>query len=169
MASDFLQIKIDDRFSQALANAPRNVQVAINAVIQETGEKVFQRIRFRTPRDRGTLAAGWGRRSQEGSVVIFNTVPYVNVLEYGGYPVIPASRNRTLSGGLVRGRAVLGGGYPPRARTVRAPGGEPSMLAGSNVSRQAPTGMVRVTLIEIQPEYIFNLEEALDRALRDAT
>lgn len=167
MAKSFIRFDVDDRFSNALKNAPRRVQDAIVDVIRDTGQEVFLLIKFRTPRDTGKLAAGWTKVATGPQVVISSSVPYVNVLEYGGYPVIPASRKRKNSSGTQHGNAFLGGGYPPRARTVMAADGKPAMLSGSNVSRQAPTGMVRVTLEEIRPKYIQDLEDALEKALTD--
>ena len=98
--------------------------------------------------------------------VIENAVPYITVLEYGSYPVIPVKHKRTGGGGIRRGNAWIGGNYPPGPRTVRAGGSGPKMAEG-NVSRQAPIGMVRITLQELEPEFVFNLEEAIEVALNE--
>ena len=168
--ADGIQISFSDDVTPALAEAPQRIQQAVQAVVQQTADKAFSRIQNRTPRDSGEAASGWRKRQEvpgEGSArtVIENDVAHINVLEYGSYPVIPASRKRTKGGGILRGNAYVGGNYKPGPRTIPAPGGTPEMLRPGNVSRQAPRGMVRVTLQEIQPEYVFDLEEAIDRAL----
>ena len=160
--ADKLEIKFSDNVSPALKGLPKNVSIAIKRVVKETADRVFKRIIDSTPRDRGTAARGWRRRrGKEGAQEFVNNIPYINVLEYGGYPVVPASRAKVKTG-LKRGNAFLGG-HPPKARTQKAPSGSPSMR--TNVSRQAPRGMVRQNLERIQARYAFDLEEAIDRAL----
>lgn len=167
MARPLVSVSFSNTVTPALASAPRRVQEAVATVVQNTSNVAFNRIRSATPRDRGTAAAGWRRRVAGNTVFIENNVDHINVLEYGGYPVIPAWKKRRNPGGLKRGNAFLGGGYPAGPRTVRAPSGDPPMLQRSNVSRQAPRGMVRKTLADIQPQYIFDLSEAIDRALNE--
>jgi len=90
-------------------------------------------------------------------MVIENTAAYANVAEYGGWPVRAAATAKPP--GFIRGAAMLGG-RTPGPRTQRAPGGKPRMT--SNVSRQAPKGMVRATFIELEKPYVADLEEALE-------
>ena len=201
--ADRITVKIPDALRSGLQNLPNEVRDAIAGVVKDIGNLAFTRIKTATARDRGTLAAGWKKkdsRTKSGaSSTISNAVDYVNVLEFGGYPVVstkarkkkgskdassapsagkkkkkkkkkakkPARvigpvQQRTRTGpGFVRGNAILGG-YPPGPRTQVAPGGTPTMV--SNVSKQSPSGMVRQTLGDIQPRFIFDLEEAIDDA-----
>lgn len=161
-----LTINFTDTMGPALQQAPQAIQRAVEAVVRQTADRVFQRIRLATPRDSGQAAAGWSQRTEgtgeQAKRTFVNTVPYINVLEFGGYPVTPARFVRRLPG-IPRGNAVLDGAYPPGPRTQQALGGDPPMT--SNVSRQAPQGMVRKNLAAARPEFLFNLEEAIDRAL----
>ena len=144
-----LEVKVTDTVTPALKTAPARLRQAINGVVQAIGERAFQRIKFATPRDTGNAARGW-RKTVTGNgqtVEIRNDVPYIRVLEFGGYPTNAP------------------GQFPPKARTQRAPAGAPTMR--SNVSRQAPQGMVRKTLQAIEPEFQFELEEAIDRTLNE--
>ena len=129
----------------------------------------FQAAKFKTPADRGTAGGAlsrWKVTSEDGGLtgVVTNDAPHINVLEFGSYPVIPLSKKPRLSGALTRGRAQLGGDYPPGRRTTKARSGIVPMLSPGNVSKQAPFGMIRRTLVEIQPQFIFDLGEAIDRA-----
>lgn len=163
-----LRVEFTDTITPALQNAPALVEQAVQEVVRETGERIFNQIKLSTPRDSGKAAGGWDLSYQQAqggaaaTAVIENDVPYINVLEHGGYPVIPLSRQPRLPG-VRRGRAQLDGAYPPGPRTQRAPGGQPTML--TNVSRQAPQGMVRVAFARAQDRFVFDLEEAIDRAL----
>lgn len=152
-----------DKLTPALSNLPRGANRVISDVVKQTSKRAYDKIRYRTPVDRGVKGGAfskWRKRIKRGGLegVIENDAPYINVLEFGGYPVRKA-RSGT-RGGFRRGKALLGG-LPPGPRTQRAPGGEPRMR--SNVSRQAPRGMVRITLQEIEPQFLFDLEHALDR------
>ncbi len=168
--ADSISITIENPLGPALKRLPQRVQQAVKKVVDDTSQLVFQRIKNDTPRDSGKLAAGWKRTvetKKNGAVsTISNAVPYANVVEFGGYPVIPVvnARPNATGPGLPRGAAVLGG-YPPGPRTQTAPGGSPTML--SNVSKQSPRGMVRQNLERIQDRFVFDLEEAIDKSFAE--
>lgn len=162
-----ITVELDDPVGPGLAKFPALVRAAISGVVKDTSAKAFRRIVAATPRDRGTAAGNWREKSMPGKTVLTNRTDYIWVLERGGYPVIPASKKRSRPGGVRRGRAVLDGDYPPGPRTMVPPGGGIEMLR--NVSRQAPQGMVRKTLRDIEPEFVFNLEEAIDIAFAEVT
>lgn len=165
-----ITVNVKNPISPAMKKLPKEVQDAVKKVVAETAKTVFDRIKRDTPRDRGTAAKNWKRKTKTNksgtTSTISNNTPYINVLEYGGYPVVPASRagGASTSGGIVRGNAVLGVG-PPGPRTQRATGGSPTMR--SNVSSQAPAGMVRQNLERIAQRFEFDLEEAIDKAFED--
>lgn len=168
MAS-LISISFADTIGPLLDGAGPKIQNAIQRVVDETAATALQRIINRTPRDSGKAALGWSiKQSGGGSATIENDVPYINVLEHGGYPVQSKKRlKKKPPGSLSRGGAYLGGNYEPGPRTERAGSAEPKMLEGSNISKGAPNGMVRLVLGEIDPEFEFNLEEAIDEALND--
>ena len=151
----------DESLVRALDNLPKETQEAVSKVVEDTTGRAFRIIKNRTPIDRGKAHRGWRQKVSGSTGKITNDVDYINVLEFGGYPVRRASAGAS-PGTLRRGRAVLGG-LPPGPRTQRAPGGEPPMR--SNVSKQAPRGMVRSTLQEIEAPFLFDLAENIDRAL----
>ncbi|HEU01433.1 hypothetical protein LCGC14_0273400 [marine sediment metagenome] len=154
---------VDEGLAEALRDLPQNVAGAIEKTVRDTTARARNIAKFKTPVDSTKAINGWRIRFEENGQrgVFFNEVPYINVLEFGGYPVRRASAGAS-PGTLRRGRAVLGG-LPPGPRTQRAPGGEPPMR--SNVSKQAPRGMVRFTLQEIEPAFLFDLSENIDQAL----
>ncbi|KKN14489.1 hypothetical protein LCGC14_0995600 [marine sediment metagenome] len=147
-----------DSLTPALKNAPRETQAAVAQVIEKTTDRAFRIVKNRTPVNSGNARRGWRKESRGTSGRVFNAVDYINVLEFGPYPVTSANRT-SRSGGIRRGGAILGGA-PPARRTQRAPGGEPSMR--SNVSRQAPQGMVRKTLKDIEPRFVADLTDAIN-------
>ena len=136
---------------------------AVIKTVKDTTLRGQQIVKFKTPVDTTKAINGWHTRFENGGErgLFVNEVAYINVLEFGGYPVRPISSGAS-PGTLIRGKAILGG-LPPGPRTQRAPGGDPDMR--SNVSKQAPRGMVRSTLAELQDQFIFDLGENLDRAL----
>lgn len=154
---------VDEGLIEALEGLPTNAQRAVVETVRSTTQRGQQIVKFRTPVDSGKALNGWQVRYEDGGSrgVFFNDVAYINVLEFGGYPVRAATAGAS-PGTLRRGKAILGG-LPPGPRTQRAPGGTPKMR--SNVSKQAPRGMVRSTLEELEPQFIFDLNENLDRAL----
>ena len=151
----------DEGLVEALREFEPRVQGAIEKTVRDTTERARNIAKFKTPVDSTKAINGWRIRFEGERGIFFNEVPYINVLEFGGYPVRRASAGAS-PGTLRRGAAVLGG-LPPGPRTQRAPGGEPPMR--SNVSKQAPRGMVRDTLIEIEAAFLFDLAENIDRAL----
>lgn len=165
-----IRIDFNDQVADVLKNAPSRVSKAIDRVVKGIAATAFVRIKLATPRDSGFAAGNWQRTDLGKLSIISNSTPYIGVLEFGGYPVVAIGAGGAggiFGGGaggskLIRGKAALGG-FDPGPRTQRAPGGTPKML--SNVSRQAPSGMVRKVLKDIEPEFVFDLEEALDRAL----
>lgn len=167
--ADRIRIDIKNPIGPALRKLPREVQDAIDKVVEDTSKKLFDRIVTDTPRDRGQgggAVSRWTRTVDGDQALITNDAPHINVLEFGGYPV-RATKGRALAvgvGGFQRGNAVLGG-LSPGPRTQIAPGGSPTMV--SNVSRQAPQGMVRQNLARITEPFVFDLEEAIDRAFED--
>lgn len=163
-----LQITVDDDVTKFLQGAPTALTQAIDNVVRDTTRTVFFRIDRATPRDRGTAASGWTEVVEGQGVrarrTFVNQTPYINVLEFGGYPVVWERWQRNpVTSAIKRGQAWLGGGYPPGPRTQESLGDDPTMR--NNVSRQAPRGMVRDQLAKAEPEFVFNLEEALDRVL----
>ena len=143
----------------------KSAKKAIQATVKKMTLRAVKIAKFKTPVDSGRAIRGWKMKlEKDGTVgVFFNDVPYVNVLEFGGYPVTALGRRGTLRpGAFIRGKAQLGG-HAPGKRTQRPPGGKPDMRA--NVSKQSPRGMVRSTIIDIEPAFLFELNKALDLAL----
>jgi hypothetical protein len=103
--------------------------------LQAVGQEGLRQTREGTPVDEGDAQASW-RLEQRGRFAVAirsEGIPYINILEFGGYPT---ARFRT------------GKEYPPGPRTQAAPAGEP--LTRNNVSRQAPHGMLRLALLRIR-------------------
>lgn len=154
----------------ALVNLPPEAAAAVAAVIRTTTDRAFRIAKNKTPVDRGDARNGWRQVASGQKGRIFNNVPYINVLEFGGYPVTPASRTRR--SGLRRGKAILGGAPPPNTRdsSGRFQGGARTQKARSsgrapmrsNVSKQAPVGMVRSTLEELRPRFLSDLTHAIN-------
>lgn len=153
----------DTSLEKALEELPQRAATAVKKTIRETTQRAVKIAKFKTPVDSGAAIRGWKVSFEDGGLrgVFRNDVPYINVLEFGGYPVRKATAGAS-PGTLRRGGAILGG-LPAGRRTQRAPGGAPPMR--SNVTRQAPRGMVRVTLLEIEPQFVADLNESLDEAL----
>lgn len=150
-----------DTLSVAFRKLPENVRRAVNEVVDKTIDRVFAIVKFSTPVDTGAALAAWEiERDGAGAGRVVNRTAYINVLEFGGYPVRPA-RGAMPPGSFQRGNAFLGG-LPPGPRTMVSPAGEPPMT--SNVSKQAPHGMVRKALGEVEEQFEFDLEEAVERA-----
>ena len=192
-----INVTIKNPITAGLKKLPKQVRDAIAGVVNDTGEILLQRIKDDTPRDRGSAGGAsskWrSKKTGRGTITISNDAPHINVLEFGGYPVVadrkkkaakkkkakkkkkkrpriaraPGAKKRTnerTGPGRRRGGARLGG-FPPGPRTQVAPGGSPTMT--SNVSRQAATGMVRQNLSRIQDRFVFLLEEAVEQAFSD--
>lgn len=151
---------VDESLLNAIRDIPESSQRAIKTVVRATTKRAVRIAKFKTPVDTGNAINSWEDTTEKGGQVgVFkNSAPYINVLEFGGYPVRAATSGA--KAGFRRGGAILGG-LPPGPRTQRAPGGDPEMR--SNVSKQAPRGMVRSTLIEIEPQFVFDLNEEIER------
>lgn len=157
---------------RAFTRLERELPDAVAAGIQETGTLAQGRIRTNTPVDKGRARSSWRRRSLDaGKVVeIFSNVPYINVLEFGGYPVRAASLlSFQPPGSFRRGRAFLGGARPgPRTRRPASVSGlDPTAQPfgrqiNANVSTQAPRGIVRLVLRDIDRR---ELAPIIDRRL----
>ncbi len=133
----------------ALSNLDEDASEAVVEVVKETTERAFQAARHASPiGDTDRLINSWRLTFEEGGLVgvITNNTPYANIAEYGGWP---GARWRT------------GNDYAPGPRTARAPGGEPEMF--NNVSKQAPRGMVRVTIEGMRDQFGFDLEERIEQ------
>ena len=175
MAKRLLSFSIDvSDMKRALRTAPRAVRLGIKSAIKKTTMKAFRRTRSKTPTDRGIARGGWRFRFTNRGLTgeIFNDVDHINVLEYGGFPVRAASRvKRRSAGSFKRGNAILGGHKPgPRTQRARDVRGlePPAERAGkrshnSNVSKQAPSGMIRITFRDIQPEFARELENEINK------
>lgn len=158
-------------FGEEIAKWCEGSKTRTNLVIRKTGLEIFRRVVKRTPVDQGRARSNWfftvdGPSSQttdskdtskEGdstvnretsnalkfdcfkndALYITNNMPYISVLEYGGYPNPPLKGTRIKSGDKVEYVIKSAGGY----------------------SKQAPAGMVRVTLAEI--------DDILNKAVKD--
>ena len=157
--------KIEYSTTLDLKGAGKRVNDAIAKVVDRTARDVYMKIKLATPSRTGFARGSWKRyKSSDGlTAVIENKADYINVLEFGGYPVTALGRSGKLrSGALIRGKAQLGGS-PPGPNTRKAQGGEPTMR--SNVSKQAPRGMARRTMAEAEPVFMFDVAEAIDLAM----
>lgn len=148
----------------AATNLPKRFQEEARKVVEKNTQRVFEMVKFATPVDSGRALAGWRIEIQSDGKAgrVVNRVPYINVLEFGGYPVRALSRVRDVSRGFVRGNAILGGQFPPGPRTMAVLGGDPPM--NNNISKQAPSGMIRKAIGEIADIFEFDLAEALEAA-----
>lgn len=165
-----IEIQLKGNLAETIRKAGPRIGDAVRKVTKQHADRVYKNIKFSTPTDSGKARAGWKKKlSDRGraarTVAITNDVEYINVLEHGSYPVRAARNVTDPRGAIRRGAAYLGGHFPPGPRTVRAPGGQPKMLAPGNVSRQAPHGMVRKALGDMQEAYVFDLERAIEEAL----
>jgi len=139
----------------------------IDIIRRKTTLDVFSKVVFKTPVDTGRARGNWsvsiskpsrkvlkgvdrtgqkvqariatsvGRSSVTDSVFLANNLPYIGVLEYGGYPMDPEKGSR-ISIGKAKGQYE-----------IRSAGG---------FSKQAPAGMVRTTIAEFP--YIVRKSEA---------
>lgn len=151
------QFVIDlQRFTKK-ANA--DVKQAIRKITLEA----FKRVIFRTPVDTGRARANWSlstgapvtfsivgedksgsdtlKKTSDGVMVwectggifLSNNLPYILTLEYGGYP-----------------KTVKYGSKPKGLKAGDNPGGFGEILSANGFSLQAPNGMVRITVAEMQ-------------------
>lgn len=150
-----------DTLTPQLRALPKSVVKAVDEVVGKTQARVFGIVKFSTPVDTGDALRAWEMETvHDGKGRVVNRTVYINVLEYGGYPVRRA-RGPLPPGAFQRGGAYLGG-MPPGPRTMASPGGEPPTT--SNVSKQAPSGMVRAAIGECEEQMVFDLEAAIERA-----
>lgn len=160
-------IEFSGNLGQILSRLPRTLQAGLTETVERQGDRIFRRVKNRTPVDSGGARRRWKRkksRSVRTGVIeldMTNDADHINVLEFGGYPVTPANRTRR-TGGFRRGAAILGGA-PPGPRTRRAPGGQPQMT--SNVSKQAPRGMLRSALQDSEAEFLTRIDARIQRIL----
>lgn len=134
-------------FEQDIAKFISATKIKTEVVVRRIAFDAYTRVVRKTPVDTGRARANWqvainnlptgqlspGQRGVSlgnmnayklGDVIyIANNLPYIGVLEYGGYPNPPKSGGITKSG---------------KSKTV------------GGFSRQAPQGMVGLTLIEIK-------------------
>ena len=153
----------DESLVTAVGLVPFETEHAVSEVVRKTTNRAFKIVKNRTPVDRGRARRGWKKETRGTEGRFFNDVAYINVLEFGPYPVT-ATKRTSRSGVIRRGKGSLGGAVPPSvrgtAKTQRTPGGRPTMR--SNVSKQAPQGMVRITLQEIEPRFVVDLVDAIN-------
>lgn len=141
-------------FSDGVVRFSAKTSAEMEVVARKVVFELFRRVVLKTPVDTGRARGNWqvgtavGNGTTEeldkgggktigkvaafastfpiGSVAwIYNNLPYIHTLEYGGYPNPPK-----------RGSYVKGKGF-----VVKSEGG---------FSRQAPQGMVRVTAMEFE-------------------
>jgi len=182
-----VRIQFAGNLYRVLGRVMKNSKLAADQAAERTAKAVLRDCQSKTPKESGRAAASWSMRRIGTIVVTFQItstgIVYMRVLEYGGYPVRknwPGS-----SGGFVRGRGRLSG-LPPGPKT-RRPGNlqipvqkrgvaiEPALPYGrpinANVSRQAPKGILRTSLITrdkktLEPALFRSLVTAIRRANR---
>jgi hypothetical protein len=144
-------------FSADLTGFCDKYKIGMKTVVRKIAFEAFKRIILRTPVDTGRARANWGVMaakprmtvlimandksgadtlnkakdevfswSGDGSIFMTNNLPYIGVLEYGGFPNPPKVGSR------VKGK---------KFGSIKSVGG---------YSYQAPKGMVRVTMVEME-------------------
>lgn len=153
-----------DHIETHMAKLPARFVEAVARVVRSTTIRLFGIIKFSTPVATGRALAAWKltyTTAREGaSGEVSNDVPYINVLEFGGYPVRASPPAGPVPGSFRRGRALLGG-FPPGPRTQASGGGDPPV--SSNVSKQAPHGMVRAAVGSVEAQFAQDLEREIER------
>ncbi len=128
----------------------RKLKKEAQEAVEKAAKGMLQEIVAATPSGKGKARSGWRLVRQSSgsniSIAIKNSVKYINVLEYGGYPVRAISRSKAQRGAIVRGKGYVGGNFDPGPRTQPSSSTDPLMLKPSNVSSEAPKGMVRNTI-----------------------
>lgn len=154
-----------DAFAKNVQDWTRGVDARIALDARQVAFKLFEKVILKTPVDTGAARNSWGvsvgairpptpsagaeavvssggigamsvavAASPVGGVVwLSNGLPYIRVLEYGLYP------NPPQRGSWVKGRK----GQP----------GHWEIKSVNGYSRQAPQGMVRLSIIEMQTEF----------------
>ena len=161
-----------EEFHADLRAASRAFHLTVEQTVRAIVIELLRGIVMKTPIDTGRCAGSWNVRGGEpdawllpegtamtrdealSSVLdrvskvdfggldvywIFNNLPYVHVLEYGLYPNPPK-----------KGSYVKGAGY-----VIKSEGG---------YSKQAPAGMVRITIAEVEVHVEFIIREAAAQA-----
>ena len=138
------------------------MKIQPNLFLRKFTLDLFRAVLFRTPVDTGLLRANWqpaigsepdgvsDQRDKSGTVTaqrissvtgeatwgtpvyLINNLPYATMVEYGGYPN-PVKRGTYVKAGQVR-YGITGPGWVKRS--------------AGGFSKQAPTGMVRVSVAE---------------------
>ena len=154
----------NDEFRLNVSAFVKKAKLAPNAVLRKLSLQLFSAVVLRTPVDTGMLRGNWqvgigsmptgtvanpdktgGRVLQEiasktakaewgTSIFLVNNLPYASVVEYGAYP------NPVKRGTYVKAGQTKYGTSGP-AWVKRSKGG---------FSLQAPSGMVRVSVVEMQ-------------------
>lgn len=153
-----------DTIETHMAKLPARFVEAVGRVVRDTTTRLFAIIKFSTPVATGRALAAWKLTitpNTDGAAgVVTNDTPYINVLEFGGYPVRASPPADPTPGSFRRGSALLGG-FPPGPRTQGGTGGDP--VTASNVSKQAPHGMVRAAIGSVEDQFAADLERAIER------
>ena len=154
----------NDEFKLNVSEFVKKSKLAPNAVLRKIAFDLFSRVVLRTPVDAGMLRGNWqvgigtmptgtvanpdksGERVMQEiaaktskaewgtSIYLVNNLPYASVVEYGAYPD-PVKRGTYVKGGQTK-YGITGPGWVKRSR--------------GGFSLQAPAGMVRVSVAEMQ-------------------
>lgn len=110
--------------SQFFSKAKRAAERAMKESIKQTGQEILRRVQAKAPVRTGRARASWRFRIENDGLkyVIYSDLVYINKLEYGGYR-----------------------GPGPRTRKPVQTAAAPMVPF---VSKQAPSGMLRITLAE---------------------
>lgn len=186
-----LQFRWDtDDLTKVLDEMPDRVTEAVKETTKDTTEQAVEMIKHRTPRDTGAAIRSWTVSYGDGGLrgILASGVPYINVLEFGGYPVVSTKKrkprkkkaskkkkknltkkrkrrkNVRTGPGFRRGNAILGG-CKSGTHTQRAPGGLPEMRSNVSNRRGTQRGMVRSTLLDIEDQFVSDLDWAVRAAM----
>ena len=144
-------------FSTDIAKFCDKYKVDMKVAVRKIAFEAFKRVILKTPVDTGRARANWGvavgqpnmvmkvtegdktgtitlTKAKDGvwswlcqgSIFLTNNLPYIGVLEYGGYP------------------------NPPKVGTIMKGKKFGEIRSVNGFSRQAPNGMVRVTVEEMR-------------------
>ena len=157
----------DMKFSVDVRRFVEKTNLSLDAALRSIALEVLRRVVLRSPVDTGRLRGGWvvglgsmptggGGRDPHGrgartiergwgqiarakmgqNIYIVNNIPYVLTIEYGQYPN-PPKRGTYVKSGRIRG-GVVGPGHV--------------ILSAGGFSKQAPQGMVRISVREVVRE-----------------
>jgi len=98
---------IDKGLGKALADLPENTQGAIRKTVKDITKRALAIVKFKTPTDSTTAINGWRTRFENDGQrgIFFNEVPYINVLEFGGYPVVSTKKRKKTSAAAKKRKA----------------------------------------------------------------